>query len=453
LTKPLKHHRPFRAGMYLLETLSAGMYNEPLTIYREYIQNAVDSIDLIGTSKRHVEIDVDPVQRRIRILDEGAGIPSRVAESILSSIGISEKSDSHLRGFRGIGRLGGLAFCDKAIYRTKAEGENVESIQEWDCKKLKRCLSDHKTHSVTLEKIFSDVTSFHKNNSRKARGSYFEVTLEGVSSFRNHILDVQRVRKYLSVVAPVPFDYHSFSHGETIDRHLSQRLTKYGTYSILLNGDPIHKPYTNHVQVSDKRKYDPITAINLIELGAANDRIASGWYAERRDFLGAVNRRSGVSGIRVRVGNILLGDSHLLDGCFREPRFNSYMVGEIHTEHPDLLPNSRRDDFIDNRLKGVFYDEVEKEIGIPASKQIRMRSRLHSEELAKKRSEMVTERNDVKQHVSSGTEGTIRNQRQRKVQFENLLINLLNKKILGKCYGCASLTELVSELQKAFKAQ
>lgn len=38
----------FKAGMYLLETLTAGMYNEPLSIYREYIQNAVDSIDLLS---------------------------------------------------------------------------------------------------------------------------------------------------------------------------------------------------------------------------------------------------------------------------------------------------------------------------------------------------------------------------------------------------------------------
>ena len=36
----------FKAGMYLLETLTAGMYNDPLAIYREYIQNAADSIDI-----------------------------------------------------------------------------------------------------------------------------------------------------------------------------------------------------------------------------------------------------------------------------------------------------------------------------------------------------------------------------------------------------------------------
>ena len=42
-----KYSSNFKTGMYLFETLTAGMYNEPLSIYREYIQNSVDSIDLL----------------------------------------------------------------------------------------------------------------------------------------------------------------------------------------------------------------------------------------------------------------------------------------------------------------------------------------------------------------------------------------------------------------------
>ena len=59
----------FKAGMYLLETLTSGMYNDPLTIYREYIQNAVDSIDL--ARKRgpiSVKINIDPVNKVILVL-------------------------------------------------------------------------------------------------------------------------------------------------------------------------------------------------------------------------------------------------------------------------------------------------------------------------------------------------------------------------------------------------
>jgi len=78
------------------------------------------------------------------------------------------------------------------------------------------------------------------------------------------------------------------------------------------------------------------------------------------------------------VGNIQLGDAHLLDFCYREPRFNGYVIGEVHVDCHDLIPNSRRDDFVDNMNKGIFYNLIEKKVGLPISKDIRLRSRLAS---------------------------------------------------------------------------
>jgi hypothetical protein len=48
-------------------------------------------------------------------------------------------------------------------------------------------------------------------------------------------------------------------------------------------------------------------------------------------------------------------------------------------EHEGLMPNSRRDDFVDNKDKGFFYNAVERKIGLPISKEIRLRSRQKSE--------------------------------------------------------------------------
>lgn len=107
--------------------------------------------------------------------------------------------------------------------------------------------------------------------------------------------------------------------------------------------------------------------------------IASGWYGNRRDLIGAINRGEGISGIRVRDGNIMIGDEHILDGCFREARFNGYVLGEIHISSSKLIPNSRRDDFIDNQTKTEFYNMIDRDIGLPLSKEIRLRSRLKSQ--------------------------------------------------------------------------
>lgn len=380
----IKKKSSFKAGMYLLENLTSGMYNDPLSIYREYIQNAVDSIDISSVKKRgnpkEVHINIDPFKKQITIRDNGEGISSTIAEEILSSIGNSNKNNHTLRGFRGIGRLGGIAFSDKAIFKTKAVGEKIESIQTWDCLKLRQLINT-KRNSLSFKDFFEKVTNFSHQNGKRQNESYFEVTLEGVSSFRNHISDIQIIGNYLSQVAPVPFNYTDFSHGNTIDKYLREHLSSYGPYDIILNGNKIYKPYRDDIKVSTKKSgIDLIKNVNLFEIKGRNDEsLAYGWYGCRKDLLGSIKRGEGYSGIRVRVGNILIGDGHLLDRCFREDRFNSYMVGEIHVSSSNLVPNSRRDDFIDNETKTLFYNEIEKEVGLPISKEIRLISRVTSD--------------------------------------------------------------------------
>ena len=371
----------FKAGMYLLETLTAGMYNEPMSIYREYIQNAVDSIDLASSRKNRrslkVHITLDPIKRTIKIHDNGFGVPAKIAEKTLSNIGSSDKTGAGMRGFRGIGRLGGIAFSDKTIYRTKAKGEKTASVQVWDCKELRELLSDPKKSSISLQSVFNRITDFYQENSKRSSDSYFEVNMEGVSSFRSYNLDIHKVRNYLSQVAPVPFHPEDFSYAEMITNYLSENINSYGRYEIILNGEPIYKLYRDKVKVT-KKGYDHIDDIKFFEINVKGKPISFGWYGQRRELIGAIAKGDPFSGIRIRVGDILLGDAHLLDGCFREPRFNSYLIGEIHVDHPQLIPNSRRDDFVDNEVKTLFYNAVEKKIGLPLSKEIRLRSRTYS---------------------------------------------------------------------------
>ncbi|MCX5822944.1 MAG: hypothetical protein NTY86_05410, partial [Deltaproteobacteria bacterium] len=69
--------KSFRAGMYLLDSFTSGMYNDPLIIYREYIQNAVDSIDMSLDQKSEpfeVKIQLEPGTRKITIHDNAMGL-------------------------------------------------------------------------------------------------------------------------------------------------------------------------------------------------------------------------------------------------------------------------------------------------------------------------------------------------------------------------------------------
>ena len=443
-----KMKTPFKAGMYLLETLTSGMYNEPLTIYREYIQNAVDSIDIStknnGRSSKKIRIDLDPFNRRINILDKGYGIPTNLAMKTLCSIGSSDKTNERLRGFRGIGRLGGLAFCDKATFRTKAQNENIESIQEWDCVKLRKLMASPKESSKTLKQLFNRTTTFYTKNSKQTNGSYFEVTLNGVSSFRNYIFDIRKVKNYLSQVAPVNFNYNKFAHTNKINTILKKNLSNYNNYKIILNGEPIYKPYHDIVILS-KQKNDYIHDVNLFKVVVKGTTIGYGWYGLRRDFLGSLARKEIGSGIRVRVGNILLGDEHLLDGCFKEKRFNSYLIGEIHVQTPLLMPNSRRDDFVDNDMKTLFYNAIEREIGLPISKEIRFRSKVNSEIVSKTKINPVI---NLKQQESNNDQIDIKKRNNKLEYSKHTLKDDYLIKIINNCEGCPNLSNILSIIEE-----
>src|SRR2546425_21648 len=79
-----RRSEPVVVGKEILELLSSSMYVDPMTIYREHVQNAADSIDdartqrIIGTGESGTEsITCDTMPRIIRIRTNGTGIQSR----------------------------------------------------------------------------------------------------------------------------------------------------------------------------------------------------------------------------------------------------------------------------------------------------------------------------------------------------------------------------------------
>src|SRR6185312_11946635 len=118
---------------------SGAMYVDPLTIYREYVQNAADAIDearangwLSADEPGAVTFRLDPDTRSVLIRDNGAGIPVREAASRLLAIGASAKRGTSARGFRGVGRLAGLAYARQLTFRTRSCGDTEILELRWD---------------------------------------------------------------------------------------------------------------------------------------------------------------------------------------------------------------------------------------------------------------------------------------------------------------------------------
>jgi hypothetical protein len=292
---------------------------------------------------------------------------------------------------------------------------------------------------LTIEEIFGKVTSFNQKQSNlKKEENFFEVTLHGVKSFRNYIFDIQKIKYYLCQVAPLPFDPEKFRYGKEITNYLLKNVNQYGEYDIRLNGTPIYRPYIDEIKVTSKKTSDPLIGVEFFQIELGGEPAAYGWYGKRKELLGAISKGTGTSGIRVKTGNIMIGDQHLLDKSFREDRFNSYLIGEIHVNSPYLVPNSRRDDFVDNEKKNLFYNHIEKVVGLPLSKEIRLRSRINaSSNTAQEGSKQVLE----KEPKSANSENMkpCKNYCESQTFTKEDTENLIMQTILKECKQCPKL--------------
>jgi molecular chaperone HtpG len=213
-------------GKDILELLSSAMYIDAMTIYREYLQNAADAIDaardagvLSKSGRGFVAIDIDDAIRSVRIRDNGVGVPSRHFVRRLTALGASGKRGGGARGFRGVGRLAGLAYCQELIFRTRAEDEPHISEMRWDCRKLKSLLTsaDATTH---LQSVVRDVVSVRKTPAEKDASRFFEVELKGIIRHKNdRLLNAAAVSEYIAQVAPVPF-HPDFAFADEINAAL-----------------------------------------------------------------------------------------------------------------------------------------------------------------------------------------------------------------------------------------
>lgn len=341
-------------GKDVLELLSTSMYVNPLAIYREYIQNAADAIDdarrsrvLDDATVGCVDISLDPSSRTVKIRDNGIGLNRDSFAERLIAFGASKKRGSRARGFRGVGRLAGLGYCQELIFRSKTMEDDQVSELRWDCRELKKLLQTQE-FSDDLETLVHEIVATRALKSVGFPKHFFEVELAGIIRHGNDVLiDGGSIEGYLSQVAPAPFA-PGFRWREQIDSILSPRIGL-GNLEIHIDGspEPVYRPHRNAFEVrrgvvDSFRELEAVTIQN-----SDGDPAAIGWVLHH-DYWGAIPSGSRISGLRLRTGNMQIGEPNLLDSLFPEARFNSWVVGEIHIIDTRVLPNGRRDHFEQN---------------------------------------------------------------------------------------------------------
>lgn len=376
-------------GKHTLESLTSGMYADPYVVFREYIQNATDSIDAAYKARllKHgidkITIILNPSERQIVIEDNGTGVASANAVKTLVSIGNSQKSSDNDRGFRGIGRLSALSYCSELVFETSYIGEVVGTRVVYDAKKLSELLMTNNDVDMTvvdvLQKVYS-VSSFETCEN----DHYFRVIMNGVeesSGLNKH----DDVFDYLSQNVPVPYS-PEFSWGKEIVKRLKNEGYLEREYNIYLSFGgktaPVYKPYKDEFLV-DKGKNitDRIKDISIFKIQQTSGELSAiGWLAQT-NYLGSIYDKT-IKGIRIRKGNILIGDSQTLNIIFKDARFNGWSVGEVFAMDPNLIPNARRDSFEKNPSYFVLHEQLTT-IAAGVAKDIRSASLKRNADLAR----------------------------------------------------------------------
>jgi molecular chaperone HtpG len=373
----------FRTGASLLETLTSALYADPIVVFREYVQNAVDGFSKDKSKPENFRVDISLVSasKIIVIRDNGGGIPPDKFDETMRGLGRSTKASSQI-GFRGIGRLAGLSFCKKLYFINNVSGQ--KQTFSFDGDKYRKILLDDKKKYDELDNVVGEIVSSDNQTTPDAscldKGDYsFAVILSDVSdelvdciyrkkpargksgkrSEINTIMNSGPTDDFvneLSLMLPVPYDT-DFSDASAIRNKFKEWFNvelSSREFKVFLEGKQLFKPFRGSAGMDFR-----IIPVKIIDLqndvspqSSMPNTIGLLWI--RFDYVFKAMKQNW--GIAVRSKNMLVRSGSVLAEQAVEDRdaittYGQYLsalkgvTGELLLETGCLSDNSRRDWF------------------------------------------------------------------------------------------------------------
>ena len=375
-------------GKDLLEQLMFSLYPDAETIYREYLQNACDSINkavelgLMDKKDGHVSINIDKFHHTITIEDNGTGINADEAEMTLKYIAHSKKKDESAAGFYGIGRLVGGGYCKQLSFLTSAQGENVASEMVFDMEQIREILDDDEDSSSASE-VIRRVTTFRNDIAEEPQKHYFKVVLTDIlPDYHEVLLDENKINAYLVQVAPIPYEASFFNN--LIWPSITKNDNKYQNYFSQLNAVKVsinnivglEKPYeikfkgTEFEYTDDdgniRKDNAPIDEIRFFSIADPQlGDLAWGWYAytpagtQIKAIDPYTQNKVLTRSIRLRCHNIQIGGEDVLNKYFKQARSHVYFNGEVFIVNREIKPTADRSDIAPTSVAKRFQSLLE----------------------------------------------------------------------------------------------
>ena len=352
-----------RLGLRLLETLTSALYEDPIVLFREYIQNSVDAYTAAirdnhenRMSDFHVDIEIDSNEKNIVFLFYVYGIPTDEFITKMKSIGDSQKGAYNDQiGFRGIGRLSAMPFCDYLEFQNKAKNSSEIQVFRWDGKKYSKLLAQENDNE--LSSAIDEISVFENiNYTGNKEDHFFRVTVTNFHQEIDELLATPDFRQRLCLMLPLRYD-PTFTAQETIKKEYERLMNKSldsFAYDIRLNGKTLYKPYNDQHILESGIIFWPLQFKAKTE-NVPPEKIGLLWFTFNRKV--TANPTSEPRGIMVRSKNMLVGTNDSLAnavsvnssdyvGTYRElTQTLSGVYGEMLLYTSSLEDNARRDWF------------------------------------------------------------------------------------------------------------
>lgn len=350
-------------GLRLLETLTSALYEDPIILFREYVQNSVDAYNRArddDPSKEfdgfYIDISINKVLKNITVTDNGYGIPADDFNVKMTSIGASDKGKfGDQIGFRGIGRLSGMPFCDKLVFTNKPAGSQKCFVFSWDGNRFHELLNSEEDHDLeTAIGIISELSE--EKYEGNSDDHFFKVEILGYKEEITELVDSKNFQYRLSMMLPLNYQPSFTSQNlikETYQKEMGESLDKY-SFAVKYNGDYLFKPYTESHVLESGIYFWPLIRKSTAK-GVPGEKMGILWFTFNRKV--TANPADEPYGVLVRSKNMLMGNNNALANAIEKSK-EDYITtfrelsqtlqgvyGEMLINSPSLNDNARRDWF------------------------------------------------------------------------------------------------------------
>ena len=308
-----------KVGAGILSIITESLYDNPIVVFREYVQNSVDSIfKSSNPEKRKIKIWFDG--QNLFFLDNGLGIKPDSFYNEMVSIGASTKEKQKNLGYKGIGRLSGVPYCKKLSFINYVNFKN-DQLQSYTIDgELYNSIKNEQGHEqMSFSELMHQIGKYEENiepsklyKSYESVNNYTQILNETNSGFLVILQDISTVLcrtingkdffLRLQWLLPVDFDKSLYEGNykelfADFKDNNSDFPCPIRSCSISYNNKPIFRP------INEEMLRDYVCKCDF--------KYATGFHSFNNDKI-AIDRNNPFTGIRIYMDNMLLCDENEL---------------------------------------------------------------------------------------------------------------------------------------------